>query len=86
MRKATLLLATVLSGLVVTSLAHAQQKPQRRASSSKSANTTTYKWVDEKGVTHYGDSVPAQYSQREQTLLNAQGVATEKRVAEMSPA
>ena len=45
----------------------------------------TYKWVDEKGVTHYGDSVPAEYSQREQSVLNTQGVEVQKRQAEMSP-
>ena len=88
MRKATLFLATVLSGLMAISVAAADQKPKRSkgSSSPKSSSATTYKWVDENGVTHYGDSVPAQYSQREQTVLNAQGVVTEKRLAEMSPA
>ena len=46
----------------------------------------TYKWVDEKGVTHYGDSVPSEYSQREQHILNNQGVEVQKRQAEMTPA
>jgi hypothetical protein len=40
--------------------------------------------VDENGVTHYGDSVPAEYSQREQRVLNAQGLEVRKRQAEMS--
>jgi hypothetical protein len=44
----------------------------------------TYKWIDEKGVTHYGDSVPAEYSQREQRVLNSHGVEVNKRQAEMS--
>ncbi len=26
------------------------------------AGAKTYKWVDEKGVTHYGDRIPAQYA------------------------
>ncbi len=34
----------------------------------------TYRWVDEKGEVHYGDTVPPQYSQRESTILNRQGV------------
>jgi hypothetical protein len=72
MRKATPFLATVLFGLVFGATAHAQARQ-------------TYKWVDEKGVTHYGDSVPAEYSQREQHVLNNQGVETQKRQAEMSP-
>jgi hypothetical protein len=33
-----------------------------------------YKWVDEKGVVHYGDAVPPQYADQDKTLLNAQGV------------
>jgi hypothetical protein len=33
-----------------------------------------YRWVDEKGVVHYGDHVPPQYSQQESSLLNSQGV------------
>jgi len=36
--------------------------------------TEVYKWVDDKGVIHYGDSVPPEYSQRERVLLNRQGV------------
>ncbi len=33
-----------------------------------------YKWVDSNGVVHYGDSVPAEYSQTEHSVLNNQGV------------
>jgi hypothetical protein len=33
-----------------------------------------YKWVDDQGVTHYGDSIPPQYAERELHLLNKQGV------------
>ena len=73
MRKATPFLATVLFGLVLGTAAHAQARQ-------------TYKWVDEKGVIHYGDSVPAEYSQREQHVLNNQGVETQKRQAEMTAA
>jgi hypothetical protein len=84
MRMANSFLTTVLSGFLLVSIADAQQ-PRRPASSSNSGSQTTYKWVDEKGITHYGDSVPAEYSQREQTLLNEQGVVMDKRLAEMSP-
>ena len=80
MRKAISFLA-LLTGLLLVATAHAQ-KP----SSSQSAGKQTYKWVDEKGVTHYGDSVPAEYSQREQRVLNEQGLEVQKRQAELSPA
>jgi hypothetical protein len=38
------------------------------------AAPAAYKWVDEQGVTHYGDSIPPQYAERELHLLNKQGV------------
>jgi hypothetical protein len=74
MRKATPFLATVLASLWLAGVAHAQQSGKQ-----------TYKWIDEKGVTHYGDSVPPEYSQREQRVLNSQGLEVQKRQAEMSP-
>lgn len=32
------------------------------------------KWKDDKGVTHYGDRIPPQYSNRENSIINRQGV------------
>jgi hypothetical protein len=78
MRKAIPFLATVLSGLLVVSAAHAQSK-------SATSGKQTYKWTDDNGVTHYGDSVPSEYSQREQRVLNSQGLEVQKRQAEMTP-
>lgn len=77
MRKATLFLATVLSGLI----AHAAQ-----AQTAPDKGRQTYKWTDEKGVVHYGDTVPAEYSQREKRVLNKQGLEVQKQQAEMSAA
>ena len=45
---------------------------------------TTYKWVDDQGVVHYGDSIPPQYAQKESTQLNRQGVAVGHREASKS--
>jgi len=78
MRKATLFLAMVLSGLMAVSVTLA-------ATPTSNKGATTYKWVDENGVTHYGDHVPTEYSQREQTVLNSQGLELRRRQAEMSP-
>lgn len=36
-----------------------------------------YKWVDEQGVTHYGDTIPPEYAAQEQHIINSQGVETE---------
>lgn len=79
MPKATSFLVGVIAACVVAP-ADAQQ-----ARGGTQTNKPTYKWVDENGVTHYGDSVPSQYSQREHTVLNSQGVEVQKRLAEMSP-
>ncbi|HTU67874.1 MAG TPA: DUF4124 domain-containing protein [Steroidobacteraceae bacterium] len=76
MRKAHTLPCVALAAVFAATAAHAQS----------SAGKQTYKWVDEKGVIHYGDSVPAEYSQREQRVLNQQGVEVQKRQAEMSAA
>lgn len=32
------------------------------------------KWKDEKGITHYGDSIPPQYADRDNSLMNKQGI------------
>lgn len=86
MRKATLFLATVLSTALLAPVAGAQQKPSRAKQSAPASKAAAYKWVDENGVTHYGDTVPPEYSQREQSVLNSRGVVTDKRLAEMTPA
>src|SRR5437899_2976985 len=36
------------------------------------------KWVDEKGVTHYGDSMPAQDSSRDSSVINSQGLVVKR--------
>jgi uncharacterized protein DUF4124 len=77
MRNATPFLATVLAGFMLCPAAFAQQKDSGKQ---------TYKWVDDKGVIHYGDSIPSEYSQRESHVLNSQGVEIQKYRAEMSPA
>ena len=35
---------------------------------------TTFRWVDEQGVVHYSDSVPAPAAGRDREVMNAQGV------------
>ena len=48
-------------------------------------NHTTYKWVDEQGVVHYGDSIPPQYAEKEHKLLNNQGVEVGHTEAQRTP-
>jgi hypothetical protein len=54
----------LLSGLAIGALstAHASQ------------SAPVYKWTDEKGIVHYGDSVPPEYAQGERSVLNSHGV------------
>lgn len=45
-----------------------------------------YRWVDENGVTHYGDVVPPQYASQGRAELNSQGVAVREIPAQMTTA
>ena len=44
------------------------------AASTPNPKQQVYKWTDEKGMVHYGDTVPPQYADQDQTVLNSQGV------------
>lgn len=39
---------------------------------------TIKKWVDERGVTHYGDTIPPQYVDKSSTEISAQGIVVKK--------
>lgn len=36
------------------------------------------KWKDDKGVTHYGDKIPPQYSNTENSVINKQGITVKR--------
>jgi hypothetical protein len=44
-----------------------------------------YRWTDEKGVVHYGDRIPPEYSRGEAAVLNNQGVTVGIRPAQKTP-
>ena len=54
--------------------AQAPQHPQR-----------VFKWVDENGVTQYGDKIPPQYANRDRNVLNEDGVAIGFEEGEVTP-
>src|SRR5688500_2500478 len=56
------------------------------AAQSGGPGKTLYKWVDEKGVTHYGDRIPPQYAKQERRILNDRGVEVGTLDAEKTPA
>src|SRR5579863_1530158 len=45
-----------------------------RAADNSSGGGKVFRWTDNQGVVHYGDSVPPEYSQAERSVLNNQGV------------
>lgn len=44
-----------------------------------------YKWVDEQGITHYGDSIPARYAELPKEVLNEHGITVENLEGKKSP-
>jgi hypothetical protein len=46
--------------------------------SAQKAPRQTYSWVDDEGVKHYGDSIPAEYADKPKEVLNDQGVAVDQ--------
>jgi len=44
-----------------------------------------YKWVDKDGVTHYGDSIPAEYAELPKEVINDHGVAVEMLAGKKTP-
>jgi Domain of unknown function (DUF4124) len=55
------------------------------ADSSSTKSATTYRWVDEQGVVHYGDQIPPQYTSKDRTVLNSQGVEVGHLDAQRTP-
>ena len=49
---------------------------------SSGSDHKLYKWVDEQGITHYGDRIPPEYATQEQHVLNSRGIEVEHREAQ----
>jgi len=45
----------------------------------------TFKWVDDKGVTHYGDSIPPEYKDKANAELNKRGITIRKTEQALTP-
>lgn len=56
----------LLSALCIMQYAHAE------------GTNRIVKWKDEKGITHYGDSIPPQYADRDNSLMNKQGITIQQ--------
>jgi hypothetical protein len=56
------------------------------ASGSAGGNgRTLYKWVDNQGVTHYGDQIPPEYASQEHQIMNANGIEIDHLEAQKTP-
>ena len=64
-----------LAALALPLAGHAQKKD----------GTKLYKWVDEKGEVHYGDTVPPQFANRDRNVLNDKGVRVGFEEGEVTP-
>jgi len=52
---------------------------------SMAQGTKVFKWVDKDGVTHYGDSIPAEYAELPKEVLNDHGVTVENLEGKKTP-
>ena len=68
--------ATSLLAVLLASAAIAQAPADQKK---------VYRWTDEKGVVHYGDRIPPEYSRGEAAVLNNQGVTVGIRPAQKTP-
>jgi hypothetical protein len=48
------------------------------------AEAKLYKWVDDNGTTHYGETIPPEYASKDATQLNSKGFV-EKRIEKLTP-
>jgi hypothetical protein len=55
------------------------------AASTPTSGRKVYKWVDNQGVTHYGDHIPPEYATQEGHVVNGQGIEVERLEAQKSP-
>lgn len=72
--RALLTLVAALTTLLFCLPPDATAATKRNSTASKSSGQQVYRWVDENGVVHFGDQVPAQYAATDRQVLNQYGV------------
>ena len=53
--------------------------------STPGSDRKVYEWVDEQGVTHYGDRIPPEYASQEHRVINGHGIEIEHTDAQKTP-
>ncbi len=71
--------------LALAGLASAGANAANTAKVPTGKGGVAYRWVDEHGVVHYGDSIPPQYVEKERAVLNSQGVVISHTEAQKTP-
>lgn len=74
----SLTLAAVLAAVAVLAAAAASAGPQGNG-------RTTFRWVDDQGVVHYSDEIPAPAAGKDREIMNAQGVPVRRLEGAKSP-
>jgi len=64
--------------IVIASILVVSNTGSLLAADTKSGSGKILKWVDDKGITHYGDSIPSQYADRDNSEINSQGITIRK--------
>jgi hypothetical protein len=89
-RLLSLILGLAVSVALPAAAEAAQPKQKSQASKSKPGTSggragQMYKWVDEQGVTHYGQSIPPEYQDQAAAELNRSGMTVRKIDAASTP-
>src|SRR5215469_2428889 len=64
----------MLAWLAALALAGAALAAAPQPQSSSKSGKTTYRWVDDQGIVHYGDQIPPQYAGKDREVINPEGV------------
>ena len=84
MRSARIALGLMLASAALLPHAARAATTQQPATNGKNA-IAAYRWVDDQGVVHYGDSIPPQYAEKAHEMLNKQGVEVGHTDAQKTP-
>jgi hypothetical protein len=71
--------------IALPAVGSAQPRPAAPAAQQHGSATKLYRWTDEKGVVHYGDSIPPEYAKQDRNVLNNQGVNVGFEQGELTP-
>lgn len=69
--------ACLCLSLFISYQSYAEPAKAKANPGGSSSQSRIVKWKDENGVTHYGDKIPPQYANRENSLMTSQGITVQ---------